>query len=246
MRIDIENNKKNEAIKEFLATLLEKLKEEKNSIQYKKNIFEKQNRYRRISQAYFYLELIDLGMKHLKNIQFESIDNIDSVRKLKEAEAFFSKYSNYFTCLKNVEFSECTSKINAQFLIYADIEVQLDALFDKANDLFHQQFNAEGDAIHELVFDFKRINRAYFKTNEIQYEEYKLRALFIMDKAKLILVEQDYRYKMLFANILLLILTLGTAFILNKAINGHFLFFQKINNSEQLVKLNQTLSQLSL
>ncbi len=247
MPIDSDNNK-NDAIKKFVADFLEKLKTEKAITISRKEILEKQRKFNRAGYEVVHLEVINLGIKRLKNIQFKAIDNINSVRKLKEAEAFFSNAhyaSKHFKCTENFKFSYCTSKIDPYFLVYADIEIQLDALFDKANDLFRKEFNSEGNKLHELIFDFKKINYAYFKTNEITYEDYKFRALSIIDEARQI-IKQNRGYKALLGNILVLILTLGTALIINKAISGHFLFFQKVNNSEQLDKLNQTLSQLSL
>jgi hypothetical protein len=44
----------------------------------------------------------------------------------------------------------------------------------------------------------------------------------------------------------LVILTLGTAFIINKAVNGQFLFSQKTDSAQKLDDLTQTVSQLSL
>ncbi len=104
MPIDSDNNK-NDAIKKFVADFLEKLKTEKAITISRKEILEKQRKFNRAGYEVVHLEVINLGIKRLKNIQFKAIDNINSVRKLKEAEAFFSNAhyaSKHFKCAKNL------------------------------------------------------------------------------------------------------------------------------------------------
>jgi len=61
-------------------------------------------------------------------------------------------------------------------------------------------------------------------------------------------LEQHRGYKKLLGNLILLILTLGIAFIINKfiinkALNDHFLFFQKTDSAKQLDGISQLVSE---
>lgn len=78
-----------------------------------------------------------------------------------------------------------------------------------------------------------------------KYEEYKSRALQIINETRPVL-EQHLGYKEILGNLILLIVTLGAAFIVNKVVNDRFLFFQKTNSSEHFDKFDQSISQLSL
>lgn len=192
-------------------------------------------------------DVLKKGINLLVNTKafFESIDDLNSIKRLREVESFFSKN----TVLGDFAFPEYQSYIDPVFLIYADIEIQLDTLFIKADDLTNRGFNDAGDVVHKLIFNLKKLNRTYFQEKKIEkeeeYKEYKFIAINIIDGARPIL-EQHRGYKKILTNLVALILTLGIAFIVNKAVNGHFLFFQKTNSSEQLDKLDQSIFQLSL
>ena len=144
---------------------------------------------------------------------------------------------------KNNKKTEC-AKYSSVLLAYADIEIQLDVLFKKSADLFYRGHHLAGNEAKGLVFDLKNLNRWYFKEKRMDYDEYQSKALRIIQKAKPEL-EKHRGYKKLLGNLVVLILTLGTAFIINKALNGHYLFFQKTDSAKQLDKISQTLDSVS-
>lgn len=125
-------------------------------------------------------------------------------------------------------------------LAYADIEIQLDVLFKKSADLFYRGHYLAGNEVKGLVFDLKDLNRWYFKEKRMDYDDYQSEALYIIQKARPVL-EEHRGYKKLLGNLAILILTLGTAFIVNKALNGRYLFFQKTESAKQLDKISRTL-----
>lgn len=250
MTIHTENNKKTEAIKEFLSEFIKEFELERQVTLHDKKVLEKQKnpKQTRIGLKVVHLEAIKLGIKTLNSIQFESVDNVNSIKNLKKAELFFSApyYVNHFKFLEDFKFSYCLSQITPNFLTYADIEIQLDAFDKKAIDLLHRGYKSAGTEASWVVISLRNLNQWYFQEEKINYYDYKLRALEIIHEARPLL-EQHYDYKELLANLVLLILIIGIPlFIANKAVNGHFLFFQKPNCSEPLDKLNQTVSQLSL
>ena len=192
-------------------------------------------------------DVLKKGINLLINAKafFESIDDLNSIKRLREVELVFSKN----TVLRDFSFPKYRFYIDPVFLVYADIEIQLDTLFNKADDLTNRGFNDAGNVVHELIFNLKKLNRTYFQEKKIEkaeeYKKYKFAAINIIDGARPLL-EQHRGYKEILTNLAALILTLGIAFIVNKTVNGHFLFFQKTNSSEHLDKLDQCLSQLSL
>ncbi len=239
------DNNKNGAVKEFLADFLGKLELERKITLHREKILKKQNKMNRLARTIVYLESINLGIQAIKNIQFESVDNIDSVKKLKKAELLFSGpyYVNHFKFLENFKFSYCTSQIHSDFLTYADIEIQLDTFDKKAIDLLHRGYKSAGTEASWVVLNLRNLNQWFFKEKIIDYDDYRSRALEIINQSRSVL-EQHWGYKEFLGNLVLLIL--GIPCVINKIVNGHFLFFQKPNCSEQLNKLNQAVAQLSL
>ena len=82
------------------------------------------------------LKSLNKGIHALINLNadFESVDDLDSVKKLKETELFFLKTVG----LKEFKFPDYKSQINPIFLMYVDIELQLDSLEKKSNDLIYR------------------------------------------------------------------------------------------------------------
>ncbi len=187
------------------------------------------------------LEIINKGITILDNIKhnFESVADLDSIEMLKHAELFFSQNA----VLRDFIFPEYQSKIPLSLKILADIEIQLEVLSKKADDLQLRGFRSASLIAKGVVSDLKNLNQWRFKEKIIGYNDYKSRALAIISEAKPIL-EQHRGYKKLLGNLILLLLTLGCAFIINKAVNNHFLFFRQTKSSEQLGKLDQIVSQL--
>lgn len=238
MTTNNETIKKNEAVKEFLAEFLEKLEIERKITLHREKILKKKNKMNRLAREIVHLESINLGMQSIKNIKFESVDNIDSVKKLKKAELFFSK--TYFKFLENFKFSYCTSKISPDFLTYADIEIQLDAFDRKALDLLHRGCSLEGKEASWVIINLRNLNEWYFIDKKIEADFYKSRALELIRHAQPILDHSVY--EKILGNLIVLILTVGTAFVYNKAVNGHFLFFQKTDSAKQLDTISQTVA----
>lgn len=83
----------------------------------------------------------------------------------------------------------------------------------------------------------------YFEEKSIDPNEYKTRALAIIDEAKPILKEHR-GCKRILTNLAALISTLGIVFIFNKCVNNRFLFFPETKSSEQLTKLEHWIFKL--
>lgn len=238
MPVNTLNNEKTEAIKASLVVLLNQLENRKQRIIPKK--------------AYIYIddkiapyiprdeiEFLNIGISTLSNLnkQFESVDDLNSVKKLRQAELLFSKS----TGLKDFTFPDYKSWINPTFLIYVEIEIQLDGFDRKAIDLLHRGYKSAGEEASWVVFNLRNLNQWFFKEKRIDYEDYRSKTLDLINQCRPELA-QHRGYKKLLGNLILLILTLGTAFIVNKTINGHFLFFQKTDSAKQLDELSQILA----
>ena len=241
MTSNTKNNKKTDEIKKSLVTLLNQLKEQRRiatdiePYMYNGDVL---GPYAHIGDLKALNKGIDVLMSLI--IDFESVDDFNSVKKLREAELFFSKND----VLKSFTFSNYKSQINPVFQAYVDIEIQLDALFKKSADLFYRGHHLAGHEAKGLVSDLKNLNRWYFEEKRMDYDDYQSEALYIIQKARSEL-EKHRGYKKLLGNLTVLILTLGTAFIVNKALNGHYLFFQKTDSAKQLDKISQTLDSVS-
>jgi hypothetical protein len=206
MPVNTLNNKKTETTKSLLEKFLIHLKEFKIRM-------ERSGPYIFYGHVYTHKNEIiatNEGIHRLENIQFESIDDFESVRKLRKTELWFSKND----VLMDFTFPDYKSQINPTFLTYVDIEIQLNILDRKALDLFRRHCNSADWETKYLIFDFKCLNRWYFEEKIINYDEYKSRSLTFINETRPVL-EQHRGYKKLLRNLVLLILTLGTAFIIN-------------------------------
>lgn len=237
MPINTENNKKTETVKTILMMLLLFLKKLEMSMErIDLNAFHGWT----LSMYQKEINNLKVGIEILEGIQFKSVDDLDSVKRLRKAELWFLNND----VIKDFTFSEYKSQINSTFLTYVDIEIQLDAFDKKALDLLQRDYKSAGTEASWVVLTLRNLNEWYFQEKLIDYDTYRSKALEAINQSRPIL-EQYRGYKKLLGNLALLIF-IGIPFIVNKAVNGHFLFFQKTNSSEQLDKLNQTVSQLSL
>lgn len=236
-----ENNKKTENIKVSLGVLLTKLENRKQIIATKKSyiyIDDKIPPYVPRDE----LESLNIGTSTLSNLikQFKSVDDLNSVKILRETELLFLKTDS----LSEFKFPDYQSNISPDFLIYADIEIQLDALDKKALELLHRGHTLVGTEASWVVLFLRNSNLLYFQEKEIDYFEYKTNVLLVFDRARPLL-EQHRGCKKILTNLAALISTLGIAFIVNKCINNRYLFFPETKSSELLIKLEHRVSKLN-
>lgn len=236
----IENNNKTEEVRQALVTFLSSLKDAKDGME-GLNYHTSFPLFGEIYTVREEIENLKEGIRILKAIQFKSVDDLVSVKRLREAELFFSKND----VSKDFKFPEYQSHINPAFLMYVEIEIQLDALDKKALELFHRGYKSAGEGASWIVFNLRNLNQWFFQENRIGYDDYRSRTIEVIHQNRSEL-DQHRGYKKLLGNLILLILTLGTAFIVNKAFNGHFLFFQKTDSAEQLDNLNQTVHRIHI
>jgi hypothetical protein len=234
MPLNSENNNKTEAVQLSLAFLLAKLK--KTEIHIRSNvpsIFDQMEGFHVVDE----MSGLQEGIRRLEAIQFKAVDDLDSVKKLRLTELWFAKNN----VLNNVRFSSYQSQIKPIFLAYADIDIQLDALVKKTQCLYYRGHHVAAYKAKDLILDLRDLNRWYFEEKILDYDAYQSRALAILQKARPDLA-QHRGCKKIVGNLCLLIGTLGMAFMVNKCLSGHYLFFQKTDSAEQLDQLKQTLA----
>lgn len=236
----IDNNKKTEAIKKSLGELLIKLECRKQIIA--------------TSNAYIYiddkiapydprdkLELLNRATSLLSNLtrQFDSVDDFNSVKKLRQTELFFKNPG-----LKDFSFLNYKSQIDPNLIDHVNIEIRLDKISKKAKSLDQRGYPSESIIAKDVVTELKKLNHWYFEEKSIDPNDYKTRALAIIDEAKPILKEHR-GCKRILANLAALISTLGIAFIVNKCVNNRFLFFPETKSSKQFTKLEHLILKLA-
>jgi hypothetical protein len=237
----IDNNKKTEAIKDNLVLLLKELANRKQMIATRK--------------SYIYidckippyvprdeLESLNIGTSTLSNLikQFKSVDDFNSVKKLRETEFFFLKNQD----IKEFTFSSYKSQIDPNLIDHVNIEIRLDKISKKAKNLDQRGYHSESIIAKGVVTELEKLNHWYFEEKSIDPNDYKTRALAIIDEAKPILKEHR-GCKRILTNLTALISTLGIAFIVNKCVNNRFLFFPETKSSEQLTKLEHWIPKLA-
>lgn len=228
------NNDKNEAMLDFLGRISEKLTGCEHA-------------YFNVASNALHVYDIDLCTEALSEIRhalrqfgklhFVSVDDLDSVKRLIKMEQFFLNSIN----LNNFGFSNYKSFIHPALLAYAKIEVQLDTLEIKSNDLAFRGYQLAASEAKSVVFKIRDLNNWHFNENKFDYYVYKAKAYQIINDS-LPVLEQHRGYKNIVINLIVLILTAGTAFLIHKACTGHFLFFKKTDSAEQLDELKQTIS----
>ena len=233
MSINMENFTQNKTVNEFLSEFLKLLETKKSIILHLKKQTDRDNRLERGSS---FLTMLDKGIDVIKSIQFKSVDDLGSVKKLRETELFFLETDG----LKEFKFQDYKLQINPIFLMYVEIEMQLDILDRKALHLLYRGYRLTGEKASWIVINLHNLNDWYFNEKIIEYDFYKSEALELIHDAQSL--SKHSVYEKILANLLLLILTLGTAFVFNKAVNGHFLFFQKTVGAEQFDAISKILS----
>jgi hypothetical protein len=219
----------NNTIEKSLAQLLRQLKEAK--------IKEINCACIRLSQ----FESLNEGIKALENLQFASLEDFGSVKELLEIEQFFLRSNT----LRRFYFPDYKSFINPLLLTYAEIGVQLDTLEMKSLNLACRGYSLAASETKWLIFELRNLNHWYFSEGKIDYVDYKTRALQVINESRPSL-EQHRGYKQILGNLILLILTAGTAFFINKACSGHFFFFKQTESAKQIDALSQTINAYSL
>jgi hypothetical protein len=235
-----ENNKKTESLKKSLNELLIKLEHEQQKIGTKKSYVYIGDKTVPVSGDK--LELLDVATSLLSCLieNFFSVDDLSSVRKLRETEILFS--NNYH--LKKFIFQNYTSQIDPILLNYANLEIEIDTFDKKAKELLKRGHEKASKQAIWVVFLVRELIEYHFQEEKNNGFDYKTNALKAIDKAKLEL-EQHRGCKKILGNLLLLILTLGTAHIANKMVNKHFLFFRETDSSKKLKQLEHTISKLA-
>jgi hypothetical protein len=223
------NENNNKAIEKSLSQLLRQLKEAK--------LQEINCTCIRLSQ----FESLNEGIRELENLQFASLEDFGSVKELIEIEQFFLR-SNI---LRRFYFPEYKSLIDPFLLTHVEIEVLLDTLEMKSLNLACRGHRLGASETKWLIFELRNLNHWYFSEGKIDYNDYKTRALQAINESRPIL-EQHRGYKEIIGNLFLLILTLGTAFLINKACSGHFFFFKQTESTKQIDALSQTINAYSL
>jgi hypothetical protein len=125
--------------------------------------------------------------------------------------------------------------------MYADIDRQLSRLARKSSNLYHRGHHVAADAVNGLIFDLRELNHFYFEEKQLDASHYQFLALMCIEDYQPELA-QHRGCKKIVGNLCLLIGTLGLAFMVNKCLSGHYLFFQKTDSAEQLDQLKQTLA----
>lgn len=240
MSIQAENNKKTEYIKISLGVLLEVLENKKQIIA--------------PSKSYIYiddkiapyvprdkLELLNKATCILRKLinQFNSVDDFNSVKKLRQTELFFKN-----PALRDYGFLDYKSQIDHNLLDYVNIEIKLDKLSKKADDLYRRGYHVEGIIANGVENDIRNLNRWHFEKKLIDPNDYKTRALDIIYKARPTL-EQHRGCKKILVNLFLFLISLGIAQAGNKIVNNRFLFFPETKNSVLLTKLEDRVYQLN-
>ncbi len=237
----IENNKKTEAIKKSLGELLIKLESKKQEIGTQETYIFIDDKTVLVSPR-DKLILLNIATSLLTCLikQFYSVDDLNSVKKLRETEIFF--LNNYD--LEKFTFPSYESQIDPNLLDYLNIEIRLDKLSKKAKNLEGRGYHSQSVIAKGVATELKKLNHWYFEEKLIDLNDYKTRALAVIEEARPIL-ELHRGCKKILISLAALILTLGIAFIVNKCINNRFLFFPETKSSEQLTKLEYRISKLA-
>ncbi|MCZ6914122.1 MAG: hypothetical protein O7C59_06465 [Rickettsia endosymbiont of Ixodes persulcatus] len=180
------------------------------------------------------LDAIRQAKKKLAKLNFVSIDDLKSVKALITLESFFSQ-SDYLDILC---FFSYKAFIDPELLAHAKLELQLDILEEKSRDLACRGHQLAATEVKSVVSDLRDLNQWHFSEKKIDHDNYKVRALQII-KASRPILETHRGCKQILGNLILLIFTMGTIFILHKAISGDFLFFKQTDSAKQLDKLEQ-------
>lgn len=190
--------------------------------------------------AFGYGMLLDYAVKIEEKILetkklFISVDDLSSVKTLIKLDQLICKTCPAL-CLSSYEYL-----IKPKILAQAKIEVQLDILEEKMQNLKARNCLSAAIAAQQIITDLHELNNRYFVKEEIKDIEYTANALEIIDKNKPIL-EEHRNYNYIIANIVLAILTAGTALLFHKVNYGNFLFFSETNSMQKIKPLKQLIA----
>ena len=195
---------------------------------------------------------VNEAIKALENIQLMPIeslecddmqcDDVQFVKKLLIIERIFIN-SSKLNAYPLPNFAEI---INPAALIYAEIDLQLDVLENRAKILLVQRHILESSKASNMVFLLRKLNRVYFIKGKIDYATYKEKSLAIINKERPEL-DKHRGYKQIFRNLLTLIAGLRTKPLLNEVRTENFLFFKQPDDSiKQIEGTDEPLSNGSL
>lgn len=219
-----ENNQKTDEIKKSLATLLEQLRVEKG----KANVY-MEGLAKSSLQCHRDIQAFDKGIHALESLQALSINSLQFVKRLRKINRFFLSSST----LHVYPLPDFRSVIHPKLLIYANLDRELDQLEKKSRDLACRGHRLAAIEANAIVHNLRNVNCWYFEEEKFDYAHYRYVALSIINQGRSEL-EKHRGYKRLLGNLTVLIFTLGGAFIVNKALNGHYLFFEKTDSAKQL------------
>lgn len=121
---------------------------------------------------------------------------------------------------------------------------RLDALAEKLDDEKNPllrgatYYNEHDLSIRDIVFSLRYLNMEYFTYQRFDLATYKSKAFDIINK-EMPKINTYHGLKQIL-NLLILIATLGTAHLINKACNGNFLFF-KTDLAQQVDSISNTI-----
>ena len=132
------------------------------------------------------LELLNKATSLLSNLtrQFGSVDDFNSVKKLRQTELFFKNPS-----LKDYGFLNYKSQIDPNLIYYVNIEIKLDKISKKADNLYRRGYHVESIVAKGVENELRKLNRWHFEKKSIDSNDYKTQALAIIDEARPILKE---------------------------------------------------------
>ena len=184
----------------------------------------------------------------IKNNKFYSADSLESVKEFIKLQKIFNK--DFFPGILEGESIKHKGLIDEVLIIYANMEILLDNLQLKAVDLNSRGHTLEADKTTQMVSDLRHWNKLFFKQEKINYAIYMHETFKIINNDRELL-EKHRGYKKILGNLFAFILTLGSAFIMNKAVTGKFLFFNKtdtinkINNIQKKIVNNAAIPSIT-
>lgn len=180
----------------------------------------------------------------IDSLQYDDVqcDDVQFIKQLINIEQLFIHSS----LLQMYSFPKFREIINPPALVYAEIDLQLDALENKAKNLLDRGNTLESSEISNTVFSLRKLNRVYFIKGKIDYTTYKERSLALIKKEQPEL-EKDLNYPQISENLLILIDALGKEPFLNKVQTELFLFFKQPDDKgpKQIETPNEAISSVS-
>jgi hypothetical protein len=193
------------------------------------SLLHKMNRIKRqmshhYTDKYEGIMAFECGMYLISYDLLLAMSEYEYLKRLVFVESFFSEntYLKSYVCFSANQF---VSPKQLRLLTAARIEYQLEVLQNHCKDLS----NPNTDSVHLLktIQSLINLTKVHFQENSPKGDiDYKKRAMAIIDKEIRPNIKMIDNYKVILANLILLISTLGTAFLLNKMVNDHFFFAQ--------------------